>query len=182
MGTIVRDMRRIAFLAWILLLTACPPAKKEIPPGEDPPSTVIDDFNLIETNQARKMWVLRGSRAFVYQSKEKIIVENLTVDFFNSKGERASNLKAPTGELSTRSRNMSARGGVVVLTQDSARLETDSLFWQNDSGRIVTRSRVLIERKDKTRIEGMGLVTDPELKKIEILGKITGESPVEIKR
>jgi LPS export ABC transporter protein LptC len=175
-------MKRIAFLAWFLLLLGCPPEKKELPGGEEPPSTVINNFSLVETNQARKMWVLSASRALVYQSKERVVVETLMIDFFNAQGEKASHLVAPAGELHTKTRNMSARGGVLVRTQDSSILHTDSLFWQNDSSRIITMARVLIERKDKTRIEGMGLVTDPELKKIVILGRISGESSVEIKK
>ncbi len=128
------------------------------------------------------MWVLKAAKALVYQTREKIVVDELKVDFFNARGELVSKIIAPSGELNTGNRNMTARGGVLVKTQDSTTLMTDSLFWQNDSARIITYAKVFIERRDKTRIEGMGLITDPELKKIEILGHITGESSVEIKK
>jgi len=178
----ITTMRSVFCLPLVIILFGCPQGKKEAPPVEEPPSTVIDNFNLIETNQGRKMWVLQASKALVYQSKERIVVEAVAINFFNVTGELVSNLVAPTGELNTKNRNMTARGGVVVKTQDSTTLNTDSLFWQNDSARIITRSRVLIVRRDQTKIEGMGLVTDPELKKIEILGRISGESSVEIKK
>ncbi len=169
-------------LAIVALILACPQEKKEVPPVEELPSSIIDNFKLTETTEGRKMWVLYASKALVYQSRERIVVESLEVNFFNAKGELASNLIAPAGELNTKNRDMVARGGVLVRTQDSTVLNTDSLFWQNDSARIVTHSRVIIVRHDKTRIEGMGLITDPELKKIEIIGKIKGESSVEIER
>lgn len=173
-------MKRFCLCALVLLFFCCPQEKKEVPVIDEPPSSVIENFNLIETNQGRKMWVLGASRALVYRAKEKILVETLTVNFFNSQGEMVSHLVAPAGELNTKNRDMSARCGVIVKTRDSTTLNTDSLFWQNDSARIVTRSRVTITRRDKTKIEGMGLITDPELKKIVILGRITGESPVEL--
>jgi len=87
-------------------------------------------------------------------------------------------LNAPRGELNTKTHNIFVEDSVVVITDDSTKLYTESLFWLNDSARILSDSYVMIIKGDGTVIEGRGLRTDPRLNRIEIIGETKGASPI----
>jgi hypothetical protein len=89
-------------------------------------------------------------------------------------------LTAPGGILNTRTHNVLVGDSVEVVTNDSIRLRTDSLFWMNDSELIVTDRPVTIIKADSTVIRGTGLRADPYLERIEILGTTQGMSPIEL--
>ena len=62
---------------------------------------------------------------------------------------------------------MLAFGNVVVTTTDGKVLETDSLYWNSDSSKIVTECFVrLTEGSDV--VTGYGLECDPDLGTVDI--------------
>ena len=68
-----------------------------------------------------------------------------------------------------------ARGNVLVETVDSTKLQTDSLTWNNREQLVRTDAHVQIQTP-KGKVEGIGLVSDAGLEKIEILSEVTGQS------
>ena len=82
--------------------------------------------------------------------------------------------------LNTKTHNILVGDSVVVFTNDSSTLFTDSLFWHNDSQMIVTNQHVKIVKQDSIVIEGNGLRADPKLDKIEVIGETKGVSPIEL--
>ncbi|HEX7318849.1 MAG TPA: LPS export ABC transporter periplasmic protein LptC [bacterium] len=141
------------------------------------PHITLMKFSLTETKNGKKLWVLDADEANVFD--EFISVDTVTIRFFDEKPEAYAVLRSLSGTLNTKTRNIIVRDSVRLLTSDSTRLFTDSLFWKNDSQKIITNSYVRIVKQDSTTIEGNGLITTPDLKKIEVIGAITGTSPVE---
>ena len=146
--------------------------------GDDPPKITIDEFALTETDNGKKIYKLNAEHARVYD--EVIKVDSVNIVFYDKEEVEFSVLHAPGGILNTKTRNVLVGDSVEVFTSDSTKLYTDSLFWKNDSQRIITDCRVLIIKKDSTVIEGRGLRADPYLNKIEILGDAKGVSPIEL--
>ncbi|MEO0141898.1 MAG: LPS export ABC transporter periplasmic protein LptC [candidate division WOR-3 bacterium] len=141
------------------------------------PRFVLENFTLTETHGGKKKWTLYADFANVYD--EIISVDTVLVVFFDTTGKEFARLSSITGKLNTRTHNILVRDSVVLFTRDSTTLFTDSLFWQNDSQKILTNSYVRIIKRDSTTIEGNGLKTTPDLTRIEIIGDIKGTSPIQ---
>jgi LPS export ABC transporter protein LptC len=168
----------LGFLGFFtLLLLGCPEEKTETKTPEKLPNITIEKFSLTETKQGKKLWILDAVTANVYDNL--IHVDTVRINFYGEKQTVYSILTSRQGTLNTASHNIVVKGQVVLWTDDSSRLYTDSLFWQNDSQKILTDSYVRIVKKDSTVIEGNGLKTTPDLKKIEIIGDIKGTSPIQ---
>jgi LPS export ABC transporter protein LptC len=160
----------------VFLLSAC--EKKEIEERlpKDMPKIILEKLCLTETKSGQRLWTLNADRADVYD--EIIKVDEVIVRFFDENEQEYSVLNAPRGELNTRTHNIFVEDSVYVVTSDSTRLFTESLFWLNDSARILTDAYVKILKRDGTIIEGKGLRTDPRLNRIEIIGETKGTSPI----
>lgn len=163
----------------LMVIAACSCDEEELTeaPVKQFPNITLMKFSLTETKNSKKLWVLDADEANVFD--ELINVDTVTIRFFDEKPEAYAVLHSRSGTLDTKTRNIIVRDSVQLLTNDSTKLFTDSLFWKNDSQKIITNSFVRIIKQDSTTIEGNGLITTPDLKKIEVIGAITGTSPVE---
>lgn len=146
--------------------------------NEDLPHISLEKFSLTETKTGNKLWILDAQQAKVYD--EIIRVDSVQIRFFDKDQVEFSILHAPGGILNRKTHNILVGDSVIVFTNDSTKLFTDSLFWLNDSQRIITNRHVKIVKQDSIVIEGKGLRADPYLNKIEIIGETKGTSPIEI--
>lgn len=142
------------------------------------PNIVLERFSLVETKEGRKLWHLNAVTAQVFDAL--ITVDTVDVRFYNEAQEEYAHLFGKSGALNTRTNNILVKHNVRLLTSDSATLFTDSIFWLNDSGHILSDAPVRIVKQDSTVIEGRGLKTKPDLKRIEIIGDIRGASPIQM--
>jgi LPS export ABC transporter protein LptC len=173
-------MTRITIFFCLVLFIFFYSCEKEVEEKlpKDMPRITLEQLCLTETKSGSKLWTLSASRAAVYD--EIIKVEEVQVRFYDEQEIEFSVLDAPRGELNTRTHNIFVEDSVEVFTNDSTRLYTQSLFWLNDSAKILSDSYVKIVKADGTIIEGRGLRTDPRLARIEIIGETRGESPIEL--
>ena len=162
----------------LLLNNRCREEKIEVKYNQQLPNIILEKFCLTETQRGKKLWTLYADIAKVYD--EIINVDSVQIKFYDEEQVEFSTLEAPGGRLNTKTHNILVGDSVYVYTNDSTKLFTDSLFWQNDSQKILTNSHVRILKQDGTIIEGNGLRADPYLKKIEILGTAKGVSPLEL--
>lgn len=161
----------------LMVFYACEKEVEERLPT-DIPKITLEKLCLTETKSGQKLWMLTAARAGVYE--EIIKVDSVQIRFYDEEEVEFSVLNAPRGELNTRTHNIFVADSVEVLTNDSTALYTDSLFWLNDSAKILSDAQVKIVKKDGTVIEGKGLRTDPRLSRIEIISETKGESPIEL--
>ncbi len=161
-----------------LLLANCGERKIDEKLEQELPKITLENFSLTETERGKKLWVLDAEYAKVYD--EIIRVDSVKIRFYDENQALFSILYAPGGVLNTKTRNILVGDSVAVFTDDSTKLFTDSLFWQNDSQKILTNRAVTIIKQDGVVIEGEGLRADPYLKKIEIIGETKGVSPIEL--
>jgi LPS export ABC transporter protein LptC len=162
----------------LILICSCKEEKTNEHLGDDPPKITIDEFSLTETDNGRKIYKLDAQHARVYD--DVIKVDSVNIVFYDKEEVEFSLLRAPGGILNTKTRNILVGDSVAVFTSDSTKLYTDTLFWKNDSQKIITDCHVTIIKQDGTVIEGRGLRADPYLNKIEILGDAKGLSPIEL--
>ena len=161
-----------------LLVTGCDDEQVTVAVHEELPRIIIEEFSLTETRKGEKLWILDADLAREYDAV--ITVDSVRIRFFNKEEVEFSVLYAPGGILNKATHNVLVGDTVIVLTNDSTKLYTDSLFWLNDSQIIMTNRDVMIVKQDSTVIKGTGLRADPYLEKIEILGTTKGVSPIEL--
>lgn len=88
---------------------------------------------------------------------------NVTVVFFDGKGDTASTLSAAKGSVDPDGRQIMVVGNVVVVAPENTRLETDSLRWDRTTERIYGDGLVSIFRPEGKE-QGVGFDASADLK------------------
>ena len=137
----------------------------ELPDGE------VEDFSITETDSGRTQWTLFAKHAATYQARDLVTARTLRIDFFDEKGQKSSELLAREGELYQRTRDMVARGNVVLLTTEGWRMSTEEMHFLNSHRKITSDKLVRVE-KEGTVLEGVGFESDPNLEHFEFQHQI----------
>ena len=98
----------------------------------------------------------------------------LDIDFYDSLGQVSSNLVGDSGVIRETSNRLEVYGQVVVVTHDSARLETDYLHWDPEIGKIQSDAYVKFTRPNDDVMTGWGMEADPDLGRLRILSTVSG--------
>jgi LPS export ABC transporter protein LptC len=139
------------------------------------PSQVVEEFVLNESSSGARLYTLEADTAYVYDEEMRVDVFTPRVTFYDQDGEVHAVLDADRGAIFSETDDLVAWGNVLVETVDSTRLRTDSLTWNNRERLVRTDAHVEIDTP-KGKVEGMGLVSDAGLERIEILSEVTGQS------
>ena len=156
----------IALLVGAWVVSGCG-RQRSVGPGPSSgelPDQEVSDFAVTETDEGRPLWKLYARYAATYSARNQVIASSVRVDFFDRTGRRSSVLTAREGDLNQRTRNMTARGSVVIKTTEGTRLSTEELRFLNRENRIVVpvERPVRVERKDGV-LTGYGFESDPDL-------------------
>ena len=156
----------LRFVAALLFSGAC--AREDTPGAagsDEAPTQITRNFTTTESDSGRVRYVFHARVARAY-GDEKTRAEEIRVEFFDG-GRRVSVLTAREGVLG--GGRMTAVGNVVVETEDGARLETESLYWDQENKKIRSEEFVRITRRgDPEVLTGQGLTTDPNLELVNI--------------
>jgi len=139
------------------------------------PSQIVEGFVLHESSSGARLYTLEAETAYVYDEEMRVDVFMPRVTFYDQEGAVHAFLDADRGAIFSETDDLVARGNVLVETVDSTRLKTDSLTWNNREQLVRTDARVEIQTP-KGKVEGIGLVSDAGLERIEILSEVTGQS------
>jgi LPS export ABC transporter protein LptC len=159
--------------SFILLLSCRQPEPKTT--SETVPSQIVEGFKLTESVSGKKFYQLQADKAYCYETLNKIEVIEPKIIFFDETGKEFSTLNARFGSINNKTSDLIARSDVIVRTEDSTYLNTDSLVWLNNKQIVTTDAWVKI-RSRQGNVEGQGLISDAGLKKIEIKSAIKGKS------
>jgi len=155
------------------LMAGCSGGKKLSASGTtgEIPDSEVEDFSVTETDSGRTQWILFSKHAATYQARDLVLARTLRIDFFDDKGVKSSELVAREGELYQRTRDMVARGNVVLLTTEGWRMSTEEMHFLNSHHRITSDKLVRVE-KEGTILEGVGFESDPNLEHFEFQHQI----------
>jgi LPS export ABC transporter protein LptC len=134
-----------------------PPATGEVPDQE------VHDYSLTGTNLGAVEWKLYAQYAAIFDVRNTITTRGVRVDFFDEKGDLSSRLTAREGEINQISRDMAARGNVVLLNADGTRMSTQSIRFLNREQKIVSDELVRVEDHGNV-LTAVGFESDPDLK------------------
>jgi LPS export ABC transporter protein LptC len=154
-------------VAWILMLglVGCggSPRMSSVPTSGELPDQEVSDFEASETDQGVVQWKMYARSAATYRARNTVVARGLRIDFFGDDGQRSSTLTAHEGEMNDLTRDMVARGAVVIQTTEGTRMTTDQLRFLNKQQRIQTESFVRVDRRGDV-LTGWGFESDPELR------------------
>jgi LPS export ABC transporter protein LptC len=160
--------------AWLpLALWGCSTRQSSGPVGStgDLPDQEVRNFVLTETDQGTPEWKLYARYAAMYDARNNIVARGVRVDFFDAQGNKTSELSAREGEIDQQSRDMIARGNVVLQTTDGTRMSTEELRFVNRTQKVRSELAVRVERAGDV-LTGVGFESDPELKHYEFKSKV----------
>jgi LPS export ABC transporter protein LptC len=152
----------------LLLLAGCGQQHRMLPQGTrgELPDQEVSDFALTETDTGTPQWKLYARYAATYSSRNTIVARGLRVDFYDESGQRSSELTAREGEINQVTRDMTARGSVVLQTTEGTRMSTEQLRFLNREQKIVSDQLVRVERAGDV-LTGYGYESDPQLRHFE---------------
>jgi LPS export ABC transporter protein LptC len=93
--------------------------------------------------------------------------DSIHADFFNQQGEHSSVLTARQGVVDNNTRNLTAIGNVVVVSDSGIVLETEELMWDNQRQKVISEVTVKFTTAIDTLI-GDSFISDPDLVNYEI--------------
>ena len=173
-----RPVGRHALLLLVGLLAAggCSQRRSVGPAGTgaELPDQEINDFALTESDAGKPQWKLNAQYAAEFNARNLIIARGLRVDFFDDKGARSSVLTAREGEINSRTRDMVARGHVVLETTEGTKLSTEELRFLNREQKIVVpvTQLVRVQTTHNDVLTGYGFESDPDLSHYEFKRRI----------
>lgn len=135
------------------------------------PDQEVTDFVLTETDAGHPQWTLYARWAATYTARNTVVARDIRVDFFNEHGERSSELVAREGEIQQMTRDMTARGNVVLKTTEGTRMTTEELHFSNRE-QLITSDRLVRVEREGDALEGVGFSSDPDLKHFEFRSRV----------
>ena len=136
------------------------------------PDQEVSDFVLTETDEGHPQWKMYARSAATYSASNLVVAQAVRVDFFDDTGKQSSELTAQEGEIHEQTRDMVARGNVVLQTTEGTRMSTQKLEFKNKLQKIVSDEFVRVERGGD-ELTGYGFESDPDLKHFEFKRQVT---------
>ncbi len=165
-----------AVLGLAALAAGCGQRRVASPAGStgELPDQEVSDFVLTETNQGTPAWTLFARYAATYSARNTIIARSIRVDFFDREGKGTSTLTAREGEINQSSRNMVARGNVVLKSSEGTRMTSQEMRFLNAEQRIrVPETQLVRVERAGDVLTGYGFESDPELHHFEFKRRVT---------
>jgi LPS export ABC transporter protein LptC len=120
--------------------------------------------------------ILKAKRARIYQERAETLLDSgVTCEFLSQRtGKRSSYLTADSARIDDKTKNMLARGHVVVISDSTrTKLETSLLMWDNQAQKLYSTEYVRITSPEE-RLQGYGFESDLYLNNYKIM-KVSGE-------
>lgn len=116
---------------------------------------------------------IRAEQIRKFESVDSTMGYMLDINMFDTTGKLVSSLVSDSGLIREATEDLHAYGHVVVITEDSSKLETDSLYFDPKTNLIHTDEFVKITRGADT-LTGWGLEADRQLRGLKILRGVSG--------
>lgn len=105
--------------------------------------------------------------------QETMMNQGVVVFFYNENGKHTTTLTADSGMVNEQSYDLEADGNVLVVSDDSTRLRSKRLFWDNKRHLIHTPDYVYVTSL-REKVQGQGFESDQRLRNYRIF-KVTAQ-------
>ncbi len=153
--------------------TTEPETDKETSAADTRPIQQFFDYRLVESNAGIRNWVLDSDLMNKYSGQRDVELITVHIDFYKE-GAHFSTLTSDSGLANLQTNNIFTWGDVVVVTQDGRKLETEELYFDNETQLIHNDVFDRFTREGDV-IEGIGLEATPDLEYIEIKQRVEAD-------
>ena len=145
------------------------------PARRDPnlPKEHFFDYQLIETSKGIKQWLLNSDEMLKFSDQEDVQLITVKMDFYRD-GEHFSTLIADSGKTNLQTKDIHTWGNVVVVNDDGRQLETEELFFSNET-QLIHNDVFNVFTDGPDIVTGIGLEATPDLEYIEIKQRVEAE-------
>ncbi|UCD63896.1 MAG: LPS export ABC transporter periplasmic protein LptC [Candidatus Zixiibacteriota bacterium] len=137
------------------------------------PDSEVSGATIYLYNKGRVTSQIISEKMFQFEQQDSLVAYKLDIDIYDSTGLVSTEVTGDSGIIREDRGLLNIYGNVVVVTDDSTRLETEYLWWDSNTDRIKTDAFVRITRGDDV-ITGWGLDADNRLKDFKILSQVSG--------
>lgn len=137
------------------------------------PDQITSDAHIYLYSGGYKTTDLKADKIIQFTQLDSMIAFNVETDFFDSTGELISTLTAESGYIRENDNFLSVTGNVIVIGEDSIRIETEYLEWDATNDRVDTDSFVIVIQHGDT-LRSYGVTTDPRLRDITFKRRVSG--------
>jgi LPS export ABC transporter protein LptC len=109
-----------------------------------------------------------------FDAQDSTMAYKLDINIFDSLGQATTEITGDSGVIREGRGIVNIYGNVVVIINDTTRLDTDYLWWNSNNNRIKSDAFVRITRGSDV-ITGWGLDADNKLNSFRILNQVSGE-------
>jgi LPS export ABC transporter protein LptC len=117
------------------------------------------------TTEGVRSGYLEADSAFVYENSGHTDLKKIKVTFYTPSGVQTSVLTANGGWYRMRTGEMEARGNVVIVRTDGARLTTSIIKYDQSKNQVTTDQPYTTDQGDK-HFTGTGFVSDPSFENV----------------
>lgn len=147
-------------------LAACGGKPAAPDPAAATPDQVIREFRMDTYAKGALAWSLTAPEARVYDATQRADLDRPEVRFF-SDNRPGSVVTAAHGDMNTRTRDMGAGGGVVIVSTEGARLETPWMRYDSQKDLLFSTAAVVITR-GRSVVKGVGWSARPDFSEMEV--------------
>ena len=167
---------KFVFILIIFIFISCSNEKKEvknifsIEEIKDNPDQISYNFSVYFMDSSLVKAYLKADRARIYEKEKQTKLDsNVLVDFYSKEnGRKVSNLVADSVIIDDATKDMTAMGNVIVVSDsNNTTIKTSLLKWKNDTRKLTSDRYVKIVSPDQ-EIEGIGFESDETLKNYTI--------------
>lgn len=159
-------MRAAAFAGIALGLAACGGKPAATIEGSAVPDQVIREFRMDTYAKGALAWSLTAPEARMYDASQRADLDKPEVRFFQDR-RPGSVVTAAYGDMNTRTRDMGAGGGVVIVSTEGARLETPWMRYDSQKDLLFSTAAVVMTR-GRSVVRGVGWSARPDFSEMEV--------------
>ncbi len=185
-----RGLRAVAALSAVFALNAakCPGRKAAVKPVVAKTSAIPDSANQVLfgsssvlTDRGVNKGLLLSDTAFLYDDGSRLEFRRVHFTFYTAMGLKDGVMTSRSAVYNSRQSRLEAMGDVVVTRNDSTRLASQQLVYDQMRNQIYTDSAFVLNKPEK-QFSGVGFESDPQLTNWKCLRACKGVAPVQLPR
>jgi len=152
-------------LGWLLLLllTYCTPSETSVPLDYTGPLKEGENIEMFYTEMDLIKTKMKAQKFFEYENGDREFPEGIYLEFYDEQGTITSTLRANSAYYFSEEDKWRGRGKVEIINiAKQEQLNTEELFWKQDTQRIFTDKFVTIKLAAEV-IYGTGLEAAQDL-------------------
>jgi LPS export ABC transporter protein LptC len=148
--------------------------KSELPDSAD---QMIFGLEHALTTKGVRRAQLHADTAYFYDDNNRIELRRMNTTFFTADGVKNGTMVSDVGTYDVRTQKLDGRGNVKVVSEDGRTLASPHLVYDRGSNQI-TSDTSFQYHTPTSDVRGVGLRTDPQLRSIQVLSRLGGQSAV----